>query len=705
MDLKLRILNKTRQGLDVFHHYMGVSFRPNKAFKNPLYHDTKASCTIYVNKKSGVFMMKDFGNAEYSGDCFWFVAKLFNMDLKNDFVQILKKINAEMNLGISVLPEYNSNNSNRHEMPSGTWRDSNQNFSGTRRDSNQATVYDSASDEEKETERQPVAQVTYKEFTNTELEFWARYGISRSVLNRFRVKSGKILLGINKEGKPYEIKATPTSPMFVYHTIDDAIKVYMPQSKLRFLYAHHSEGEYVYGLEHLPSRGHMVFITGGEKDVMSLAAHGYNAICFNSETANIPMSILLNLHRRFKHIVLLYDMDKTGVQSSRQLVKELSDFKVKRLELPLSGAKGDKDISDFFANGHTAAELDKIIGAMIHKIYKKKSVLLKSCEIDFANPPTPSPTVFEVNGVPLGSCDNLFCLTGGEGVGKSNFVAAIISGSLVAKELETERTLGLTVIPNPTKKAVLLFDTEQSGPQLYKNMEKALRRCYLTEPPSHFHAYHLQTHSREERLDMIRTALDMNFYEHKGVKLVVIDGIADLVRSANDEIESIEIVDELYSMAGFYHCCFLCVLHFVPNGMKLRGHLGSELQRKAAGIVSLEKDDNQDCSVINAIKVRDGSPRDVPHMLMGWDKDEEMFIYKGVKSGGGKNGQKYSELKDTALKLFKNADSLYYTEMVDQIMDMMDVKERTAKDYLKYMRDNEIIEKSSGSKYQIKIFR
>jgi hypothetical protein len=99
-----------------------------------------------VNKKSGVYMMKDFGDAEYSGDCFWFVAKLFNMDLKNDFIQILKKINAEMNLGLSVLPEYNSNYSNRHEMSSGTWRDSNQNFSGTRRDSNQTTESDNASD-------------------------------------------------------------------------------------------------------------------------------------------------------------------------------------------------------------------------------------------------------------------------------------------------------------------------------------------------------------------------------------------------------------------------------------------------------------------------------------------------------------------------------------------------------------------------------
>ena len=31
---------------------------------------------------------------------------------------------------------------------------------------------------------------------------------------------------------------------------------------------------------------------------------------------------------------------------------------------------------------------------------------------------------------------------------------------------------------------------------------------------------------------------------------------------------------------------------------KLRGHIGSELQRKAAGILSIEKDDNPEYSVV-----------------------------------------------------------------------------------------------------------
>ena len=69
------------------------------------------------------------------------------------------------------------------------------------------------------------------------------------------------------------------------------------------------------------------------------------------------------------------------------------------------------------------------------------------------------------------------------------------------------------------------------------------------------------------------------------------------------------------------------MLHFVPNGLKLRGHLGSELQRKAATILSIEKDEEPTQSVVKALKVRDGSPLDVPLMLFAWDKKAGMHVY------------------------------------------------------------------------------
>lgn len=75
---------------------------------------------------------------------------------------------------------------------------------------------------------------------------------------------------------------------------------------------------------------------------------------------------------------------------------------------------------------------------------------------------------------------------------------------------------------------------------------------------------------------------------------------------------------------------------FIPSGLKLRGHLGSELQRKAAAILSIEKDTDPSVSVVKALKVRDGSPLDVPIMQFAWDKDAGDARVSGRKAERGK---------------------------------------------------------------------
>ena len=696
MNIRDMILEKTRQGLDVFHHYINTPFAPKRRFKNPLYTDTKASCYVYFNSQRGCYLLKDFGSTEYSGDCFWFVALLNGWDTRRDFMKVLRKINEDMNL---YIPFGDQGNDTR-------WLQNKQSVAQpqlTSLHANTATKKNEKTEKADKPSSTFKAKIAYKDFSTQELEYWQKYGITQSVLERFHVRSGKSYSGTNAEGKAYTICSTPTEPMFVYKTVDDAVKVYRPSSKLRFLYARSADSCYVFGLGQLPSRAHVIFITGGEKDVMTLAAHGFHALCFNSETADIPDNIMKNLSRRFKHIILLYDMDATGIESSKKRMEELAAYKVKRLELPLSGSKTDKDISDFYANGHKTEELNKLLFNLLKQSCKKDAALYRSCELDFTNPPSESHAVVMVNEVPIGSCDNLFCLTGGEGVGKSNFISAIISGSLVSKPLDSERTLGMTITGNPKKKAVLLFDTEQSEQQLYKNVKKTIRRAYIETKPDFFHAYHMTAMSRKERLEAIRSCLELNFNEHEGIQLVVIDGVADLVRSANDELESIEVVDELYRLAGFYRTCIICVLHFVPNGVKLRGHIGSELQRKAAGILSIEKDTNPAYSVVKCIKVRDGSPLDIPMMSFGWDKKEDMFVYMGTKSKEDKEKQKTADLRNLAASIYEKADKLTYSELTKAIVSAMEVQQRTAKDYIRYMREKAIIEQLADQSYQLKM--
>ena len=221
--------------------------------------------------------------------------------------------------------------------------------------------------------------------------------------------------------------------------------------------------------------------------------------------------------------------------------------------------------------------------------------------------------------------------------------------------------------------------------------------------PKEFKAFCLTSMSRKERLQAIVQSMDKFHYEYGGIQMVVIDGIADLIRCANDEAESIAIIDELYRLAGIYKTCIITVLHFVPNGLKLRGHLGSELQRKAASILSIEKDENPAVSVVKALKVRDGSPLDVPLMQFSWNKEIGMHTYLGEKSREVKEQRKQKELENLSREVFEKQQFITYIDLCEQIQQILDVSERTAKSYIKFMRNTEIIVKDpSNQSYFIK---
>lgn len=254
------ILLLTDKGLAVFKHYIPFPFKLGRNFLNPLYKDSKASCNVYFDRRSGIYKMKDFGNDDYSGDCFALVGKLNGLNCKEpkDFVEILAIIDRDMHLGLSE----------RFDM---------------------------------------------------------RALSSKPVL---------VILEVVHE------------PLFGY-TAKQYVKVYRPRSELRFMYAGDFGENYCFGLEQLAAKGDLLFVTGGEKDVMSLAAHGFHAICFNSETVTVPVGIIHRLSFRFKHIVLLYNVDKTGLDGSAKRELALKNYGVKRLLLPLAGIKEKKCLGLF----------------------------------------------------------------------------------------------------------------------------------------------------------------------------------------------------------------------------------------------------------------------------------------------------------------------------------------------------------------------
>jgi ABC-type dipeptide/oligopeptide/nickel transport system ATPase subunit len=140
--------------------------------------------------------------------------------------------------------------------------------------------------------------------------------------------------------------------------------------------------------------------------------------------------------------------------------------------------------------------------------------ILKPCEIDFNNPPIKAEMLISINDVPLGTQGNLLGITGGEGTGKSNYAGSLIAGAI--RQTDNIDTLGAIIQQNRNSKAILLYDTEQSEEQLYKNISSILKRSKNTAMPQYFKAYCLTSMSRKERMQAIVQSMDKFYYQFGG---------------------------------------------------------------------------------------------------------------------------------------------------------------------------------------------
>ena len=331
-----KILQLTGGGLDIFRAYL-PDVTGGKNFRSPFYDDKKASCTIYQDH-SGVWRYKDFGNGGSGGDAFWFVGELFGYNLSSQFPKILAQIVQDLNLPLDITTQ-----ESLAKAPVRT-----QVLPVSDQPVSQPSMTDKYS-------------VQFQPFTETDLDFWGKYGINQVTLERYGVSSLASFSSYSRKGNPYQLHYKSTEPMYCYQ-LGDSVKIYRPHSKVRFLNAGVRSSDYLFGYAQLPSKGEYVLLTGGEKDVLSLASHGFSAFCLNSETAYLSQTLLQGLSDRFDAVGVLYDMDDTGIRQSQKIIEDNPDVpNLFRVDLPLSGSKSEKDVSDFFSQGGTATALQDIV--------------------------------------------------------------------------------------------------------------------------------------------------------------------------------------------------------------------------------------------------------------------------------------------------------------------------------------------------------
>ncbi len=308
-----------------YHFLKGRQLQDGKNFQNPLpgrRQQKTPSFNIFLNGKSGEYRYKDFQTGD-NGDCFDFVMKMHQIT----FPETLKKI-AE---------DFNIDTENRQPRPN-----------------------------------PPITKAVTKpfginkrKFTEADLTYWKRYGIPENVLKHYGVASVESFSTSNKNNQPFTVKSSSEKLIFSYLNGENGYKIYQPKGehKYRFQQLGEKEPDFIFGEKQLPEKGETVFITGGEKDVMTLAANGYHAVSMNSETAGMSDALAAELKRRFGRVVVLYDKDETGMRESEKLCTQHCFLRMVLPEMP----DGGKDVSDYFALGGSREQFRELVNAVLSK--------------------------------------------------------------------------------------------------------------------------------------------------------------------------------------------------------------------------------------------------------------------------------------------------------------------------------------------------
>lgn len=192
-------------------------------------------------------------------------------------------------------------------------------------------------------------QIEMQEFTDNELKWWGKYGITPNILRYYHVYSCKhIFLNGN-------LFATSQQhcPIFGYYggkIQDNKEKIelwrcYFPKRK-NYRFITNWPSKKIQGYKQLPKKGKLLVITKSMKDCMCLHSCSINACAPNSENLFISDNVLEDLKQRFKYIVVLYDNDRPGRVNMAKIRRNHPELYYTFIPKEY----GSKDISDFYKN-------------------------------------------------------------------------------------------------------------------------------------------------------------------------------------------------------------------------------------------------------------------------------------------------------------------------------------------------------------------
>jgi hypothetical protein len=319
------LLSKVREE-DLLCHYLGfdaVDF--NRYYVSPLRIDRKPTCRFY--RTSNGICFHDF-SGDFHGDVFDVVQRLKSCTFREALLTVQRDFLLEDAPSVidyqKTLKEY-----------------------------------------EAIAKQKTVIQVKRREWLDSDLDWWASFGITKATLEKYRVAP------VTYVWVDEELRYTHRTkdPAYAYYFGNGDYKIYFPfRDKYRFL----SNGPHLQGWCELDMSTELVIWTKSLKDVMALSELGYSALAPPSEGALLnPESV--DMLKNYNQLIL-FDNDKTGIQWA---IKNSEEYDIPYNYLEVGNAKDMSDLVKEVGLERARKELSNLIKHKKHGTRKNNCSILK----------------------------------------------------------------------------------------------------------------------------------------------------------------------------------------------------------------------------------------------------------------------------------------------------------------------------------------
>lgn len=151
---------------------------------------------------------------------------------------------------------------------------------------------------------------------------------------------------------------------------------------------------------------------------------------------------------------------------------------------------------------------------------------------------------------------------------------------------------------------VIYFDTEQGDYHVHKVIQRVSGMNNENMQSDFFAGFALRKYEPEKRIKLIETCI----YRVPNIKLVVIDGIRDLIYDINDQKESTILTTKLMKWSKDVNCHICVVLHENKADGSARGAIGTEVTNKSETVFKIEKEGNYSTIIAEYTRDEDFTP-------------------------------------------------------------------------------------------------